>query len=1096
MSTTTTDDSTNRRPTTRRIHRTLGRTTTFWRGHTSGELLLFAVPPLAGIALLGMPFVPSGMLMPLFGSVVGVELLLFATERRSPDHYRLLEWLAIRVRWRMRPSSAQLRDDDSEPLDVDETPPSHEDTRSVSRIRTVHPYGIERDDGALLGAVEISPANMALRDDAAWEAAANGFADLVDSSIDFQLQVFVTTTVASERSRRNALSDRLADGDVRERPALRGLISRYLGGSGKHTSGLDTTPSSSTSQNGDVRRRYFAVVAVDDEAVADVGDAETNEQGLPGLHRLSRLWGDDHSSAETESLDTKRRLLDERLTAVHRGVGEMPGCSATRVEPRALAGVIHDYWTGHTASGLTDDSTTGTPPTVTPQDGTSRQSDAPGVITIGSDDAAAVAPSRVAWERDTAVLDGEQYTRTFWVEQFPEHPSTGLLERLLLDTDLCADLSIHIDPIERDRAADAVADWISTLQTTRDDGDQFHASDTDDEIARAREIRDMIRKNATDLYRVGVFIRLSADSRDALRRRTRTLEALLRDAPANCLPKRVTHRPESGLATVSPIGRNELGSDRCSVMTGEAVGALFPFSSNYLWMDEGVEYGKHGHNESTVRIDPWELDTGHSELVTGTPGSGKTHGTQARCLRTLARHDDVTQVIVDPVGDMRGMARALGASEISIADATAVNPCALHPPSQRMRDTAWEMDPVGAKKEEVYALVENFLATRDADLDTHSGIITYAIDRIYERSAVDPDDLSTHTPSNSPTLADLLAIIDDLSTHPERHALVGDGADGTVVADRVASYAADLAIALEPFRTGSVYDGLADGDETTFFRGDDRVVYIDLQEIEGSTDGLGKQSFLMQLLLSQLYQQAKQTDDRVEIVIDEAHYLCEDAANLAFLNQVARHQRHAGLRLVLLSQTLHEFYDTDAAEEIASMCPIKIHHREPELDEATAGRVGLSEDQLWFVRNATAGNETTGYSEALVRVDEHGDYPLTITTGRMERHLIEEADRGTEPAVDDDSIGTAAERTRMGQLAGDSAGFEALLDRCSLDRETLSRRLHAGLDDDQLLDGLATAVEATSTGTDGKATASPEEDSSGPLLRVPGLNAPLPRENE
>ena len=1066
---TTADSTTNTTTTTaantRRIHRTLGRSTAFWRGYTTGELLLLALPPLLGLGLLGLPFTPAGLLLPLLAVIGIVEALVLGAAWRSPDHHRLGEWLAIRLGWLLHPSAARLRPESSDPVDTDETPPGRKDTRSLSRLRTTHPYGVERDDGALVGALEISPANMALQDEDAWSAAARGFAKLVDSSVEFDLQLFVTTTPTADQSRRDALADRLSDDDVRDTPLLRGLINRRLE---RLRDRLPTATSTEAQTDADGRdiemhRRYYAIIAVDDDAVSAVEDVDGEQASRDPRSWLRDLLGsaDDprRADAPLPDLDTKRRLLTERLEAVSRGVAEMPRCATRTVEPRELASILHDYWTGRTAAGLAATDATDRSGAANPPD-EAASADTPGVTPLGTDDRAAVAPAHVAWESDKAVIDGEQYARTFWIEQFPEHPSNGLFERLLLDTELCADLSIHIDPIDRDRATDAVADWISTLQTTRDDGDQFHAADTDDEIGRARRIRELIRKNATGLYRVGAFVRLTAPSRETLRRRTRTLEALLRDAPANCLPKRVTHRPEAGLATVSPIGRNELGADRCSVMTGDAVGALFPFSSNYLRMDDGVEYGRHGHNASTVRIDPWKLETGHSELVTGTPGGGKTHGTQARCLRTLTQHDDVRQVIVDPVGDMRGMARALGARELSVADATAINPCALHPPSQRMRDTAWEMEPVSAKKEELFALVENFLTARGAELDTHSGIITYAIDRIYAEAAVDPDDPSTHTPENSPTLADLLALIEDLSKHPERHGLIGDGTDDSVVADRVAEYAAELAIALEPFRSGSVYGGLAERTETAFFDGDDRLVYIDLQEIEGATDGLGKQSFLMQLLLGQLYQQAKRTDDRVEIIVDEAHYLCADAANLAFLNQIARHQRHAALRLVLLSQTLQEFYDSEAAEEIAGMCPIKIHHREPELDDATADRCDLSEDQRWFVRNATAGSEATGYSEALVRVDERGDYPLTIATRPFERYLIDEVD--DEPVTTDQSVmvATAAERTRIRELGAERGRFQRVVDRCSLDRETIARRLTDGLDADQLVVGLAAALDS------------------------------------
>jgi len=59
-----------------------------------------------------------------------------------------------------------------------------------------------------------------------------------------------------------------------------------------------------------------------------------------------------------------------------------------------------------------------------------------------------IAPSTVDWEATHAVINDDTYVRTFWIEQFPEEPADadGIFERLLLETDLNTDISIHLDP--------------------------------------------------------------------------------------------------------------------------------------------------------------------------------------------------------------------------------------------------------------------------------------------------------------------------------------------------------------------------------------------------------------------------------------------------------------------------------------------------------------------------------------------------------------------------------------------------------------------------------------------------------------------------
>jgi hypothetical protein len=196
----------------------------------------------------------------------------------------------------------------------------------------------------------------------------------------------------------------------------------------------------------------------------------------------------------------------------------------------------------------------------------------------------AVAPAALDWAETHAVINSETYARTFWIETFPERPSNGLLEKLLLDTTIQADISIHIDPYDSQEAVDIVSGWISELRVIENDVSNLRADDIRDDIERAKYIRDLVRRNQTSLFRAGVFIRLTADSKDTLREQTNKLETVLRDSPANCSVKRATRRHKEGMVTVSPIGRNELGQDRLSAFTGEALGSLFPFSSNYLSM--------------------------------------------------------------------------------------------------------------------------------------------------------------------------------------------------------------------------------------------------------------------------------------------------------------------------------------------------------------------------------------------------------------------------------------------------------------------------------------------------------------------------------
>jgi hypothetical protein len=112
-----------------------------------------------------------------------------------------------------------------------------------------------------------------------------------------------------------------------------------------------------------------------------------------------------------------------------------------------------------------------------------------------------------------------------------------------------------------------MADWISDLKVNRHDSNSLKAEDLQEDIDRGKFMRSLVRANKASFYRGGVFIRLSAESKQELDTQTTRLRSIVKDAPANYTLKVANRWQEKGLATVSPLGRNELGRDRMSTLT-------------------------------------------------------------------------------------------------------------------------------------------------------------------------------------------------------------------------------------------------------------------------------------------------------------------------------------------------------------------------------------------------------------------------------------------------------------------------------------------------------------------------------------------------
>jgi hypothetical protein len=169
----------------------------------------------------------------------------------------------------------------------------------------------------------------------------------------------------------------------------------------------------------------------------------------------------------------------------------------------------------------------------------------------------------------------------------------------------------------------------------------------------------------------------------------------------------------------------------------------------------------------------------------------------------------------------------------------------------------------------------------------------------------------------------------------------------------------------------------------------------------------------------------------------------------------------------MLSQTLQEFYDEGVAEEIAGMCPIMVHHREPDLGDKTAAKAGLTGEQQHYIQTAEAGKESIGqgqgFSQALVRVDEHGDYPLTIKTSWEEKRIIDLDAHGRD-ALDDVVDEKSPKLQQFEEFVYDHAMEQALTETYGMTPEQAETVLN-GLSDETLMDAVTIALERANVET-------------------------------
>ncbi|MXR40785.1 transferase [Halobaculum sp. WSA2] len=568
----------------------------------------------------------------------------------------------------------------------------------------------------------------------------------------------------------------------------------------------------------------------------------------------------------------------------------------------------------------------------------------------------ALAPEAVAWEPRAARV-GNQWTTTLTVAAYPDHPTDGYLSGLFELTDIEFDLTVHVDPLPQERARDRLQAAADDLQADADLERSVRESYLQDRAAAATATYKAV-ENGQRVFSQALFITVRADTRDELTDAVAAVRTAVRDPPARLEPATAVCLQDRALQAAAPIGGDPL--DRGSIALGGAVGALLASPHSPTILEEGgVEFGVHKDTRSPLVVDPFAREDGYAMFTVGDPGSGKSYSAKQNLIRSLSQSVDRIGIVLEPLTNWAGVCEALGGRRITVGGTLGLNPLEIKPtPEHVLAARGDDASPLKERQERALAFFTNVFATRGVELGDRRTTLETALTAAYERKDI-TEDVSTHD-RESPTVRDMLDILAEMAESPGEYVIRTDDE-----AEKIADDAVWLLDQLRPFAEGGQFEQL--GRHSEFDIRDESLVYLDLAEQGGQVGG--HTSLLMELLITLVYERAKETDQEVVFVIDEARYLMKDAATLSYLETIFRHHRHHDLSIRLVTQTVDEFFEHDTAEMILDQCAIKQFHKLDGMDAEWADEFGLNHPQMRFVQTATPGNEEAGYSQALLGVD-------------------------------------------------------------------------------------------------------------------------------
>lgn len=593
-----------------------------------------------------------------------------------------------------------------------------------------------------------------------------------------------------------------------------------------------------------------------------------------------------------------------------------------------------------------------------------------------------IAPTTFIEEEDY-VRSGEDYVKTLFILNWPDEPNPLFMEDILYQTPVKTDISIHVSPRQKNTAVQEFEKQLEKANAQAGRGVRAATAQARQRrLENTKRVYDSLTEGNANLMEVSMYITVRSDDPDDL---DLAVEEIVRQLRTNEIaPEVLRNKQREAMQSASPISRDIV--DYKNPMLSGAVGAMYPFSTTSVREMGGVDVGVHAMNGSPVTIDRFERENGYNQITAGKIGSGKTFGTLLEILRNKAAYgDDLVVYMLDPLNGFKPILELLGGKEVVVGGRVNINPMRITKTPDEVFDNIPDLDPYAEKKSQLMEFFHMYFRSQGRELEDSRDVLSLAIEEAYARKGInrDPD---THS-NESPTIELMIDVLNDMQDNPEKYAEVDNPEDSEIVS-QIEKHSSRLVLSLGEFKDGGQYENL--GKESTLDLDDEDIVYFNLSQQEGQ----GKTGLMMQLLLSEVYEQSKERSEKVLFCIDEARYIMSDSESLDFLEQAVRHSRHYDLGINFITQTLEEFFEHEQGQAIVQQCSMKrIHKLESGLTEGIMDMLNLNQSQVNYIQQAQSGDDEKGYSEALYGVDEYGYIPIRIYASDFESKSIDQAEK-------------------------------------------------------------------------------------------------------
>lgn len=266
---------------------------------------------------------------------------------------------------------------------------------------------------------------------------------------------------------------------------------------------------------------------------------------------------------------------------------------------------------------------------------------------------------------------GNKYSKTVFVFTYPRYLSTGWFSGII-DMPELLDISIFINPIETPLALKKLrkkAAQVESQLIERQEKGVVRDPLLETAFQDIEGLRDSLQQTRENLFNVGVYITIYADTLESLNKIDGKINSLLESRLVYVKP--AIFQQLEGFDSTLPLNNDRLMT--YSPLNSGPLSSFFPFTSADLTSDSGIMYGINQHNNTLIIFDRFSLENANM-VVFAKSGSGKSYATKLEILRLMMMGVDV--LVIDPENEYENLASAIGGSyfRISLASEHHINP--------------------------------------------------------------------------------------------------------------------------------------------------------------------------------------------------------------------------------------------------------------------------------------------------------------------------------------------------------------------------------------------------------------------------------------